>query len=170
MNGAAAPEQPLGASERHEVVRARRSFARTSPAELLFGRWSVAVAAVVVGGAVAGSLIEPWGAAELSLCWFRRISGLPCPGCGLTRAVISLARGELVRSLEFHPFGVVVLPWAAAAASFPFWPSGLRQRVVGLLDNRASAFDRNYRVLVYGLVGFGTLRFLAVALGYWSGP
>jgi hypothetical protein len=42
--------------------------------------------------------------------------------------------------------------------------------VVGLLDNRASAFDRNYRVLVYGLVGFGTLRFLAVALGYWSGP
>ena len=37
-------------------------------------------------------------------CKFHSITGLYCPGCGGTRAVFSLLRGEIVRSFLFHPF------------------------------------------------------------------
>ena len=43
------------------------------------------------------------------LCPFRRITGLPCPGCGLTRSCVAFLHGDLSRSLHFHPFGPLVV-------------------------------------------------------------
>jgi len=37
-----------------------------------------------------------------TLCWFRTMTGLPCPGCGMTSAGRALLRGELVQSFRFH--------------------------------------------------------------------
>ena len=37
-------------------------------------------------------------------CAFLSITGLYCPGCGGTRAVKSLLRGDIVRSFIYHPF------------------------------------------------------------------
>ena len=37
-------------------------------------------------------------------CDFLSKTGLYCPGCGGTRAVKSLLRGDLIRSFLFHPF------------------------------------------------------------------
>ena len=39
------------------------------------------------------------------LCIFRNTTGLPCPGCGLTRAFISAGNGNLALSLHFHRLG-----------------------------------------------------------------
>lgn len=41
------------------------------------------------------------------LCGFRRLTGLPCPGCGLTRSVVTLGNGDLKGAFEHHPLGVV---------------------------------------------------------------
>ncbi|HEV8237897.1 MAG TPA: DUF2752 domain-containing protein [Thermoanaerobaculia bacterium] len=49
-----------------------------------------------------------------TVCAFRRLTGIPCPGCGLTRAMAALARGELLLALHFHPFAPLVLAEAAA--------------------------------------------------------
>jgi hypothetical protein len=38
------------------------------------------------------------------VCVFREVTGLPCPGCGMTRAVSALCRGELQQSVAWHPF------------------------------------------------------------------
>lgn len=43
-------------------------------------------------------------------CSFFRIIGMPCPGCGGTRAVYSLFSGEFLKSFLYHPvvlYGVV---------------------------------------------------------------
>ena len=40
-----------------------------------------------------------------SLCAFHNLTGLPCPGCGLTRAWVSIAHGHLSESLVWHPLG-----------------------------------------------------------------
>lgn len=75
-----------------------------------------------------------------TVCAFRRITGIPCPGCGLTRAMAALARGELLLALHFHPFAPLVLAEAAAlwaavgnaiARQRPLvLPSGLMERIV----------------------------------------
>ena len=37
------------------------------------------------------------------VCPFRALTGLPCPGCGMTRAWISLLHGDLSAAFRFHP-------------------------------------------------------------------
>ena len=52
------------------------------------------------------------------LCPFRRATGLPCPGCGLTRALVCVAHGRIGESLAYHPLAgavfVVLVVWTAA--------------------------------------------------------
>jgi len=43
------------------------------------------------------------------LCIFRSTTGLPCPGCGLTRAFVSAAHGNLALSLHFHRLGWLII-------------------------------------------------------------
>jgi hypothetical protein len=42
------------------------------------------------------------------LCSFRRLTGQPCPGCGLTRSLICLGHGQVADSFRFHPLGPLV--------------------------------------------------------------
>ena len=43
------------------------------------------------------------------LCPFRVITGIPCPGCGMTRAMLSLGQLNLRMALEFNPFSIPLL-------------------------------------------------------------
>lgn len=54
-----------------------------------------------------------------SICPFHSLTGLPCPGCGLTRAFVCLGHGQFSQSLHWHPigwliYGVFVALWARA--------------------------------------------------------
>lgn len=46
---------------------------------------------------------------KVQLCVLRLFTGLPCPGCGLTRAAAALLRGDLSASLHYHPLLGLVL-------------------------------------------------------------
>jgi len=83
----------------------RPVWPRPSTAALL----SAAIVAV-------GSLVSPDTLdAGPVLCPMRLATGIPCPGCGLTRSCAACFHGELARSVEFHPFGPLVCAAAAAA-------------------------------------------------------
>jgi hypothetical protein len=43
------------------------------------------------------------------LCPFRALTGLPCPGCGLTRSWVYAAHGWWRESFASNPFGLVVV-------------------------------------------------------------
>ena len=43
----------------------------------------------------------------VSLCIFYSLTGLPCPGCGMTRSVHFLIHGDLLHSLQYHPLGLI---------------------------------------------------------------
>lgn len=54
-------------------------------------------------------------------CPFAALLGIPCPGCGLTRAAVALVQGEWSQALLLHPLSPLILPivagalWTAAA-------------------------------------------------------
>jgi len=43
-----------------------------------------------------------------AFCPFYLATGLPCPGCGLTRAFVCISHGHFVESLHWHPIGLLV--------------------------------------------------------------
>jgi hypothetical protein len=42
---------------------------------------------------------------QLPLCPFKIITGLPCPTCGLTRAVMAMTRLDFAAAFAFNPLG-----------------------------------------------------------------
>lgn len=50
-------------------------------------------------------------------CPLRAITGIPCPGCGMTTALKQLLSGEVQASFHTHPMLVPTLVMAAAAAA-----------------------------------------------------
>lgn len=56
----------------------------------------------------ASVLWHPQDEGGVVLCPFRATTGLPCPGCGLTRAFCAIVRGELERALHFNIISPIV--------------------------------------------------------------
>ncbi len=42
-------------------------------------------------------------------CIFKNLTGLPCPGCGLSRSVVAAAHGDIGMSLMHHRLGLLTL-------------------------------------------------------------
>lgn len=76
----------------------------------------------VVAAALAALAVFPPGrlAAAPDLCVFRRVMGIECLGCGMTRAICSALHGEITTALAHNALVVIVLP---ALAAFVFLPA-----------------------------------------------
>ncbi|MBU1598589.1 DUF2752 domain-containing protein [bacterium] len=46
---------------------------------------------------------------NLHLCLFKEVTHIPCPGCGMTRAFLSLIKGEFWKALSFNPASFLLL-------------------------------------------------------------
>lgn len=74
----------------------------------------------------------PGGLGWLPGCTFRKLTGLYCPGCGMTRAAHASLHGEFSRAFAMNPVGMVLFPLAVAGIGFEVlaWvrnrPDGLR--------------------------------------------
>jgi len=54
---------------------------------------------------------------HFSICIFKNVTGLDCPGCGLTRSFCALSKGNLAKAFYFNKLGpflyvVFVFAWA----------------------------------------------------------
>jgi hypothetical protein len=63
----------------------------------------VAALAVVLGGVLVLRTFTPTDSSFYPKCMMYRWTGLHCPGCGSTRAMAALARGQLVEAIRFNP-------------------------------------------------------------------
>ena len=52
---------------------------------------------------------------DFPICPSRGLLGVPCPGCGLTRATFALLQGDLHGMLHYHPLAPVLSPLFAFA-------------------------------------------------------
>lgn len=44
-----------------------------------------------------------------TICPFANLTGIPCPGCGMTRALVLLLQGDLKQSVQYHPLLIPIL-------------------------------------------------------------
>jgi hypothetical protein len=64
----------------------------------------------------------PRFAVALPGCPLRRWTGIPCPTCGGTRAVVSLAGGDVVGALSLNPLVTVgAVAFVAFGLAAPLW-------------------------------------------------
>lgn len=87
------------------------------------------------------------------------VFGLPDPGCGLSRAIVALLRGNWQVSLTFHAFAplfVIALALIAASAVLPSWPRDNIAAWVEGLERRTGLTA----ILLIGLVIYWLARLL----------
>ena len=78
---------------------------------------TLVLACLVVGLALPLS----WLTAGPSFCPFKLFTGLPCPGCGLTRSAVAFLDGDLSTSLYFHPLGAPIVLAAVLVGLVDAW-------------------------------------------------
>ena len=81
--------------------------------------WRVGRPLAFLAGAalLAPTLLRPAGHGPV-LCPFRRVTGVWCPGCGMTRAFGWLAHGDVHQSLRYHPLAPLFVVEGVIGAAF----------------------------------------------------
>jgi hypothetical protein len=106
--------------------------------------------AVWLGGAIVAAAVAAWlaalGPGETTICLLRNWTGIPCPGCGVTRSIAALVRGDWAEAFSLHPlapFAVTeaVVVWVAWGFSLFRRGRGLDEwRLAQLLLANLAAF------------------------------
>ena len=90
--------------------------------------------------------VAPGRLPQVSVCPFRSATGLPCPGCGLTRAFCAIGHAEFAAAWAFNPFSFVLT----------FESEALRQKWIASKDHdrvwpeiEKTLADKNFGILLY---------------------
>jgi uncharacterized protein DUF2752 len=115
------------------------------------------------GLVLTGALFLHVGLISLNLpaweCPFFRLTGVPCPGCGLTRACMLLLRGEVQASIRFHAFAPIFLVLIAILITSTLLPKS----VSGPLIDKAENLERQtgLTIIIFaGLILYWLMRLL----------
>lgn len=115
---------------------------------------------LVVGaffGMIAYLALTSVGAGGWIICPFHALTGLSCPGCGMTRSATAAISGDWAISFKHHPFGLAFVTAFAGAAA-----AGL---IFGVLGKRVEFGPRLSRlrdgalwIVLIALLMFGVVR------------
>jgi hypothetical protein len=133
--------------------------------DVIVNRFSLRAAPAVL----ALSFLMPRGGLPVSLCWFYNVTGLPCPGCGMTRSLASISHLHLGEAVRYHPFGLVLYPLLVVLTAASLAGEARRARLRAWLgrhpwvEGRGARARAIYHAAVAAFIGFGLLR-LGLAL------
>jgi hypothetical protein len=82
-------------------------------------------------------------------CAFFRVTGLPCPGCGLTRACLLLLKGEVQASIKFHAFAPIFILFIALLITCTLMPGTLIEPFI----SKAETLERRTGITIIILGG-----------------
>lgn len=101
-------------------------------------------------------------ALAIPICPSALFAGVPCPGCGLTRAALLLLSGDVAGATSQNPLAVIVCPLLGGAAGYASLLYVWRGRVEA---NRWHAD----KILIASMLAL-TAVWLARWAGYFGGP
>ena len=60
-------------------------------------------------------------------CLFYKITGLYCPGCGITRAIISLVKLEFYQAFRYNMMIVILIPFVIICSFYKYIMKGQKE-------------------------------------------
>jgi hypothetical protein len=114
--------------------------------------------AIIFGAAVLHAGLVMTGLPSWT-CPFRELFGLPCPGCGLSRAITALLHGDWQTFITFHLFAPFFLIALALMAWITFLPRAQRQWLtshVEVIEHRSGIVA----IMLIGLVVYWLARLI----------
>jgi hypothetical protein len=109
---------------------------------------------------MAVSFVFPLEGLGVDLCLLHSSTGLPCPGCGMSRAISAISQGQLSTALALNPFALLAWPLFFVLAVVTLSPRSVYVRFEAWVSAHASAVARTYRVFFTAFAAFGALRFI----------
>lgn len=114
----------------------------------------MAVAAMLV------SIVMPVNGLGFDVCVLHRMTGLPCPGCGLTRGVAAMTHGDVFTAVALNPFSVIIWAVFAILTLTVILPRRQREGLLAFARNHSLFFGRFYKLSVISFLVFGTARLM----------
>ncbi|MEW5742206.1 MAG: DUF2752 domain-containing protein [Myxococcota bacterium] len=112
------------------------------------------------------SAVFPLTGLSVDICPLHRATGLPCPGCGMTRSLAALTQGDFSAAAGLNPFAFLVWPVLVVLALLALAPAPLIQSIERRLDVHGPLLTRSFHLALAALLGFGALRLaVLVAVG-----
>jgi hypothetical protein len=99
---------------------------------------------------------------SLPLCYFKSVTGLDCPGCGLTRAFSFLLKGHLRQAIGMNALSPVLVLWLGIYALRDLWVLRLGQRPDWFSPDGGRIISRLFLILFLGQWVWKTLLALGV--------
>ena len=121
------------------------------------GRWLGKPCIFAAWAGLLLALLTPPHGTGFTVCCLESATGIPCPGCGLTRSLSCGLRGMFAESWHYHPMGFLVLAMFVTIAAASVM-QGLRNYLISLIESKARLFNVLYLGFVVTFVVFGLLR------------
>jgi hypothetical protein len=143
-----------GQAELISCMPARLSMSAGKPAS---ARWLSRPCLCAAWTGLSLAFVTPPHGTGLTVCWLKSATGIPCPGCGLTRSLSCGLRGMFTESWHYHPMGLLILAlfFTLAGASIL---KRFRAWLVIMINSNEKLFKFLYLGFVFAFVGFGFLR------------
>ena len=147
-----------GFANSRPLARVKRFLADSEKAP---ARWLGNYCVIAAWLGLALAIATPPHGTSFSICWFENCTGLPCPGCGLTRSFSCALHGMFLESLHYHPLGLLILLLLVSIAGVSLLPLPLKRRIADYIASRAFAFNSAYFAFVVAFITFGAGRIFA---------
>jgi hypothetical protein len=85
-------------------------------------------------------------------CPSQKWIGLPCPGCGTTRSLLSILNGNFKLALNWNPFGFLALAFVAITPILLLIDFFAKQQTAWLIFNKTEIWLKNRFVLFSVLI------------------
>jgi hypothetical protein len=107
---------------------------------------------------------------RVPVCPTATFLGIPCPGCGLTRATLALFRGDFSTALRFHPLVFLLSPLFAYLALNAAW--GYVRGPVAIQTPRERTFwtSRFTTIAASAVIALMLVVWIARFFGAFGGP
>lgn len=113
---------------------------------------------------LSGTLLMPADGFGIRLCLFHQFTGLDCPGCGMTRGVAQIWRGNLLQAVELHLFAPLAFLFLGLQSAALALPGGMRGAVLDWMDRRDSCLRWLWMLLAFAFFAYGAFRIAAAIL------